>query len=118
MEKNYIITAEQYLALKQAWKHLSDIGGILPGDVVIYNLLRGKPVRNGFAPVKILSKIKSGDAWYAFNNACHDAERALPVRSYSIDERHASRLTDAFKARYGIDAVAGLFDALQAARHE
>lgn len=116
MEKNYIINSEQYIALKQAWKRLAELKSIMPHDIIIYNLLRGKALRNGFVPVTNPSKIQGLDEWFSYNRACFDAGWKLPDRRPECVASTKLALRDAFKARYGIDAFDGLYDALQEAR--
>ena len=74
MEKNYIITKEQYLAVKAAWKKEPN----LFRNIILYNILRSFPPKRGYTaitnPVKLANGMKE---WDGFNTAKFWLERSF-----------------------------------------
>lgn len=78
MEKQYYISKEQFLALKEAWKQKSHHSA---KEMIIYNILRSKPADNGFVPKT--KNIQGNDEWYAFNQARFSATTmCIAARTY------------------------------------
>lgn len=101
MEKTYFLNREQYLNLKAAWKNLSDSKQITPGDVVIYNVLRGKPIANGFSKTTNPNHIQRNNEWNGFVQAKEAALNNLPECSSSTYWlRTARKITEDTKAHY------------------
>ena len=80
MEKEFYITKEQFVALKEAWKSKASHSA---SEMIIYNLLRSKPIDNGFCPKT--KNIQGGNEWYAFNNATRTAKRFCEPRRVRVD---------------------------------
>ena len=70
MENQYYISKEQYLAIKAAWKIKSSHTA---SEMVIYNILRSKPVDNGFC--EKTKNIQGCDEWHGFNSALYTANK-------------------------------------------
>lgn len=81
---NFIITKEQYLAVKAAWAKLQSHSST---DLIIYNLLRGFPADRGFSPLVKQTKIisNSGDKWHGFNMALRSAKILLAEKDTSLE---------------------------------
>lgn len=110
MEKEFYITKEQFIALKEAWKKRSYHSA---KDVIIYNILRSKPADNGFCPKT--KNIQGNNEWYAFNTATYSAGTfCSPHRKYAkvIDPKWGlvsrwiddpGKAEEEFKATFGIE---------------
>lgn len=114
MEKEYYISKEQFITLKNKWKEHNHHTA---ADIIIYNVLRSKPADNGF--VARTKNIQSNDEWYAFHEALRDAigdcspGRKWDGGKYVIDtERYLER----FKEHFGIAMPAGITDKLKEAK--
>lgn len=68
MEKTYLISKEQYLKAKKTWASKNNHEAF---EMIIYNLLRSKPLNNGFCEKK--SNIQGNDPWYAYHQALSGA---------------------------------------------
>lgn len=103
VKADYYLQAEQYSAVKEAWKQLSEGREITSGDIIIYNILRGVSPSRGFIERK--TNIQGNDAWYAF-----------------ITAKSRARLTigkaDIFFKRFGIIPPAGLDNLVRYSDHE
>ena len=99
MEKEYFISKEEFLAIKETWAKRPN-NHATADEHIIYNALRSLPLERGFAEKK--KNIQGNDPWYAFKNAKMIAhwrtKRALPGE---------------FKKAYGIDIPDGLLDKLK-----
>lgn len=65
-----LISKEQYLAFKKAWKDLANKKQLAATDMLIYNLILGRDEKNGFTPISNKNKLKyncNNDMWYNFN---------------------------------------------------
>ena len=71
--KEYYISREQYLSLKAAWSAKSSHEA---WEMVIYNILRSKPIDHGFSEKK--QHIQSNDPWQGFNLALGTAANYCP----------------------------------------
>lgn len=99
MEKEYFISKEEFLAVKETWaKRPNNIA--FADEHIIYNALRSLPLDRGFTEKK--KNIQGNTPWYAFIKAKMVAywrtKRALPGE---------------FKKQYGIDIPDGLLDKLK-----
>lgn len=121
MEKTYFITKEQYQAVKAAWTTRYNHTA---WEIVIYNILRSKPIRNGF--VERGRNIQGDSPWYAFKLALQGARQACSTKNpwekdrgtrnhfavIHADERIAASQT-AFRNTFGIDMPEGIMDLLK-----
>jgi hypothetical protein len=87
---NHIITKEEYLAVKAAWRqnthHTKE-------EVILYNLLRGFSADRGFTPLVNPNKISNTycrDKWGNFNSSLNGAMGQITMRDVS-DETFAGR---------------------------
>lgn len=72
--KEYYISREQYLSLKAAWSAKSSHEA---WEMVIYNILRSKPIDHGFSERK--NHIQGDNPWYAFNVALGTTQNYCPT---------------------------------------
>ena len=80
---NYIITKEQYLAAKTAWKLNKTPTA---AELLTYNLLRGFPLERGFTPVTKPIKLANGQSkWGGYNMALYYASRNLYIGDSSLE---------------------------------
>ena len=80
---NFIITKEQYLAAKAAWKLNKTPTA---AELLTYNLLRGFPLDRGFTPVTKPIKLANGHGkWSGYNMALHYASRNLYIEDTSLE---------------------------------
>lgn len=115
MEKEYYITKEQFIALKEAWNQKQSHSA---SEMIIYNILRSKPADNGFC--QKTKNIQGCDEWYAFNQARYAAENFCSPDHIMVEDPTAplNRITGRpgkkwifdiepalkrFKAKYGLD---------------
>lgn len=101
MEKTYFLNREQYLKLKAAWKELSDKKMITSADIIIYNVLRGKPIGNGFSKTTNPLHRQRNDEWDGFNQAKEKALSKFPecsTATYWLNK--ARKQSDESKAYY------------------
>lgn len=70
----FFASKEAYLNFKKTWAEKAQKKEISSSDIILYNLLRGKPSTNGFTP--ITNKIKLA-------NGCSE-DGAYPVALWSI----------------------------------
>lgn len=121
MEVSYILNKEQFLGLKSAWKQLADADDIKAEDVVVYNILRGKDSKSGFAPTTNPKKIQGLDPWYEFKNAVSNiaikylnkrGEKVYHAGTYITASEFQEIRKDSFKQRYGVDLTDALVEAL------
>lgn len=128
MEKEFYITKEEFVALKEAWKAKADHSA---PEIIIYNILRSKPVDNGFVPKT--KNIQGRNEWYAFNEALYYAKSYCAPARLSVEDPQGliSRLTGKrankwisdieptkkkFKDRFGIDMPEDIIAALGGAK--
>jgi hypothetical protein len=133
--KTYYISKEDYLTLKAHWsKHYWQSGA---KEMIIYNILRSKPARNGFVEKK--RNIQGNNPWFAFENACNDAlsytiekyekigffgarftsnkeDYLLSKKEYLLEKQ--SKLRERFLERFGIEPPEGLYSKLHDALDE
>jgi hypothetical protein len=93
MEHQYLVTKEQYLAVKAAWTKTESHDA---WQNIIYNILRDKPADLGF--IQKTHSIQGNDPWYAFNSAISRAKYC---------SKHQN-----FKDYFGIEQPEGFIDAL------
>ena len=74
----FTITKEQYVALIAAWKQKEQHSA---AELVIYNLLRGKSVFNGFKPRG--KNVQGNNPWFALDSAIHSASRLMNCDYYT-----------------------------------
>ena len=127
--KNYFLNKEDYLTLKAHWaQHHWQSGA---KEMIIYNILRSKPARNGFTTRK--KNIQGNDPWFGFREALKQAfyytyEANSPwvfwgARFVDDREEHRKemeqRIRERFKERFGIElSPPDLYDALREAAVE
>lgn len=102
MEKQYYISREDFIQLKEEWKKKKNHDA---SDMLIYNILRNKPADNGFCPKT--KNIQSNDEWHGFNDALYyAAQRCRPREKYNYTLRKneiiEGKMETAFEERYGI----------------
>lgn len=114
MEKQYYISKEQFIALKEAWKQKSNHSA---AEMIIYNILRSKPADNGFT--------QGGTAWEGFKKAWQEAIYLLSMRrvygklpgaTYNGFSDAPGKMEAEFKARFGIEPPATLKEKIQEAK--
>lgn len=122
MEKTYFITKEQYQAVKAAWTTRYNHTA---WEIVIYNILRSKPIRNGF--VERGRNIQGDSPWYAFKLALQGARQACNTTNPWGKDRgnekyaatvkrgddHIAETKAAFRKTFGIDMPEGIMDLLK-----
>jgi hypothetical protein len=87
MEKNFLVSREEYLVAKATWKNKANP---VASEMIIYNVIRGKDKKNGFCEKK--KHIQGNDPWFAYNEALFRAKIFI------------KRLTPGqFKASFGIE---------------
>ena len=107
---NFIIDKQQYLAVKEAWRHIEEKSSV---DHVIYNVLRGFEPNRGFSPVQSKIKLANGfTAWQSFASAKRYASNQMsrPVvysgekseRTQEKMKTYAAMLTS-MGTRYGVE---------------
>ena len=97
MEKKYILTKEQFLELKKAWKQIEHRTS---SDHILYNLLRSKSPECGFTEKK--KNILGNNPWYAYNIAISDLllSNSLGFRAY--EKQHKESIAR-FSKRFGVE---------------
>jgi hypothetical protein len=120
MEKTYFITKEQYQAVKQAWTARNSHSA---AEIIIYNILRSKPIRNGF--VERGRNIQGNSPWYAFRLALKDAQwmcsttnpyevnKTLHTASHLRSEERITRTKAEFRKTFGIEMPEGIMALLK-----
>lgn len=120
MEKQYYISKEQFIALKEAWKKIANPTA---SDMIIYNILRSKAADNGFSPKT--KNIQGIDEWRGYNDARYSADRfismrrvygKLPGATYSGYMDAPGKAEEEFKARFGIEMPKDLKNKIQEAK--
>lgn len=120
MEKQYYISKEQFLALKEAWKKIAHPTA---SDMIIYNILRSKPADNGFSPKT--KNIQANDEWRGFNAARYSANSfismrrvygPLPGATYKGFMDAPGKAEEEFKLRFGIELPKDLKNKIQEAK--
>lgn len=130
MEQNrtYYVSKEEYLALKAHWSKNHWQHGAK--DMVVYNVLRGKPARNGFVEKK--RHLQGNDPWFAYKLACSNALNYTHDKwehtgyyggNYVLDkEAHKlemkAKRNERFKELFGIELPEDLYSKLHAALEE
>lgn len=127
--KTYSLSKEDYQTLKAHWS--KNYRGYRSCEMVIYNLLRDKPAKNGFVEKK--KNIQGNDPWFGFREALKQAfyytyEANSPwvfwgARFVDDREEHRKemeqRIRERFKERFGIElSPPDLYDALREAAVE
>lgn len=111
--KTYSLSKEDYQTLKAHWS--KNYRGYRSCEMVIYNLLRDKPAKNGFVEKK--KNIQGNDPWFglrkALSNAIFSASDPYSkfywcTRRNEITEKEfyanvKKELNDKFRAKFGID---------------
>ena len=111
--KNYFLSKEDYLTLKAHWaQHHWQSGA---KEMIIYNVLRSKPIRNGFTARK--KNIQGNDPWFGFREALKESYRYAYTKDspwlfwgsrFSADkeahrEEMENKIRERFKERFGIE---------------
>ena len=111
--KTYSLSKEDYQTLKAHWS--KNYRGYRSCEMVIYNLLRDKPAKNGFVEKK--KNIQGNDPWFGLRKALGNAifSASDPVSKFywctrrnEITEKEfyaniKKELNDKFRAKFGID---------------
>lgn len=100
MEQKYIISKEQYLAVKAKWA--ANQTSHAAYEHIVYNLLRGKPAKTGFN--EKIKNIQGDNSWFAFN--CAKSNAAFYVSKYK---------EGTFKERFGCDMPDGFLELIRGA---
>lgn len=103
MEHKYLTTKEQYLSTKSSWASSQPHAA---WHHIVYNILRDKPARHGFAEKK--KRIEGNDPWFGFNHARSEAIYAL----YTLSQTPRPGAAEHFKTIFGIDLPDNLRDTL------
>ena len=105
MEKNYILTKEQFEALKKNWKQKKSHSA---AELIVYNVLRGCDPKRGFTPITRESKLTNGHAPYgAFERAKHSLRlRLIYGRTQDLEFK------EYFKQTFGQESSKELLDKL------
>jgi len=94
MEKQYYITKEQFTAMLAAWRSKTEHTA---GQHIIYNILRSKPAKLGFAEKQ--KNIQGNDPWFAFKQALIEAKqicnKSHPWEKYRGNPNYASTVAHA-----------------------
>jgi hypothetical protein len=120
MENQFNITKEQYLTVLATWKAKKEHDA---ADIILYNILRTKPVDRGFVAKK--KHIQGNDPWAAYHQALWDASQRINTKNMYAgnsekwvligEERIKSRKV-AFKQTFGIDIPEGMLDKMEGAK--
>jgi hypothetical protein len=78
----FFASKEAYLSFKKAWAEKAQRKDVNSADIILYNLLRGKPSTNGFTPVTNKVKLANG----------HSEEGAYPAALYEFKSSLAWQL--------------------------
>lgn len=111
--KTYSLSKEDYQTLKAHWS--KNYRGYKSCEMVIYNLLRDKPAKNGFVEKK--KNIQGNDPWFGLRKALGNAiyYASNPYAKYhwwskrkekseaEFKEEIQKELNDRFKKNFGID---------------
>jgi len=90
MEKNFIISKDQYLEVIKAWRETKHHTA---SEHIIYNILRGYPSSRGFTPITNKIKLANGaQADLAEINAEREVTRYLGPNPYSHPGQSQDRL--------------------------
>lgn len=73
---NYLLSKAQYQSLVLTIKDKTAFKTLTSSDIILYNIVRGKPLTNGFSPLTNLGRLNAvpgvdygGGEYYAFNQA-------------------------------------------------
>lgn len=108
----YNITTEQYQSLKAAWKKLADAKDIYPRDILIYNILRNKDLKRGFASTTNICRIQGNDPWFSFKKAVDLVKWVYTPLTYYAKKNLESNQTN-FEKRYGIPLSAEILELIK-----
>lgn len=116
-QQQYLITKEQFLTVSRAWK--TSIRYPSAVEIIIYNVLRSKPIKNGF--VMKTRHIQGNSPWYGFESALKKArERCNNVNPFDPTSKAGKIFEEVFKnrkvtfrSRFGIDLPEGIMDRLK-----
>ena len=111
--KTYSLSKEDYQTLKAHWS--KNYRGYRSCEMVIYNLLRDKPAKNGFVEKK--KNIQGNDPWFGFREALKESYRYAYTKDspwlfwgsrFSADkeahrEEMENKIRERFKERFGIE---------------
>lgn len=111
MEKQYLITKDEYQTVKQHWVSVKEHPA---WHHIIYNILRSKPSDHGFS--ERASNFQANDPWYGYNAPLREAQRFCSTinpwekykdtsnhRMYERHEETTSQRKKEFKKIFGID---------------
>ena len=93
-------TKEQYLAFRTAWAKAAQAKVLTVEHMVLYNLIRNKPIHRGFTPVTNTNKLLNG---MAINGAlCEACWRLNQYAVYASEEgeNYRTRWVDEFLAPF------------------
>lgn len=103
--ETYYLTKEEYLAVKAVWSAMSKHS---PQDLIIYNILRGKPVKNGFK--ESTKQILGNNPWFTLDKYKMLAYFKMPESNSRFMTRHPAYIDrkidiskSEFKSNFGID---------------
>lgn len=102
-ENKTYLTKEQFIAVTKAWKNSGDHTA---GEIIIYNILRGKDAASGFVPKK--RKIQGDDEWFGYNLG------RVYARARFLSDREDSK--KAFEDTFGIERPDDLYEIVKEAR--
>lgn len=103
----YIIeNKEQFRQYQEAFRQLSRAKMATSEDHVLYNLMRGRDLKNGFTPLTNEKKINAHYAkspWRNFDAALNSLKSSIKHRAHSKDwyEKYGKDTTPPFCMRYG-----------------
>ena len=108
MEKQYLITKDEYQTVKQHWVSVEHHPA---WHHIIYNILRSKPSDYGFT--ERASNFQGNDPWYGYNNPLREAQIRCSTKNSWDPTKYESRYEWAqktiegqkveFKRIFGID---------------
>ena len=120
MEKQYLISKDEYQTVKQFWVSIKEHPA---WHHIIYNILRSKPADHGFCIKQ--GNFQGNDPWYGYNDPLHEVKAECSTvnawavqkgtsydRIYQHVEEKIAQRKKAFKATFGIDLPEGFIDLL------
>lgn len=113
---NFLISSEDYLLVKAAWKKIADANAITPQKVIIYNALRGLALDKGFTATINPRRIKAGyDGWYAFKDSLNQVKQHYGYfyKAVSKDPVRKEKFERDFLDTWGIQLPTDLCGALE-----
>lgn len=77
VDGDFILSKDQFLTFQTAFKRLAQAKEVTASDMMLYNIVRGKPINNGFTPITNTTKLFNG--MYP-NMGCSQAKHELRDR--------------------------------------